>query len=47
MDASSFYYFAQVTIYWYVTFQVNSVVADVSFLEDAQISSVLGENLLK
>ena len=39
--------FALLNIFWYVAFQVNSVLADVGFLIDLHVSVVLGENLPK
>ena len=33
--------------FWYVAFQVHSVLADVSFLNDSHTSAVLRENLPK
>ena len=37
--------FALLNIFWYVAFQVHSVLTDVSFLSDLHVSAVLGENL--
>ena len=39
--------FALLNIFWYVVFLVHSVLADVNFLSDSQMSAVLGDNLLK
>ena len=35
--------FALLNSFWYVAFQVHSVLTDVSCLSDSQISAVLGE----
>ena len=39
--------FALSNSFWYVTFQGYSVLSEVSYLSDSQMSAVLGENLLK
>ena len=39
--------FALLNSHWYVKFQVNPVLTDVSCLSDSQMSAVPGENLLK
>ena len=48
IDASSFMInFALSIIFWYVVFQVHSVLFDISFLRDSQVSAVLGDILPK
>ena len=39
--------FVLLDIFWYVEFQVHTVLADVHFLSDSQMSPMPGENLLK
>ena len=39
--------FALLDIVWYVAFQVYSVLADVNFMSDLQMSAMLGKNFQK
>ena len=39
--------FASANIFWYVTFNIHSVLADINFFSDSHTSTVLGENLPK